>query len=79
MVQASGICSIVLRHDENWAGKNCEVTYVEAAAAAQAIFDDCAGDDDTVGGKHIVRQIGHCGSTVSFGKMNPVGEVWPPQ
>jgi len=64
--QAYDTCTVLLAFDEDWSGENCEVSYLEVAAAAQAILDDCIGDDQ-IGGAHMVRHQGNCGSTAILG------------
>ncbi|KAI1616619.1 hypothetical protein EDD36DRAFT_415505 [Exophiala viscosa] len=61
-------CTVLLTFDEDWSGENCKVSYLEVAAAAQAILDDCIGDEQ-IGGAHMVRDQGDCASTVMLGNQ----------
>lgn len=65
VLQKSDSCSVYITYDENWKGQDCQVSYLEVAAAAQAIMDSCQ-NGDVIGGQHVVRAPGHCACTVSF-------------
>ncbi|EXJ68098.1 uncharacterized protein A1O5_08713 [Cladophialophora psammophila CBS 110553] len=64
----SGTCAMHLSFDEDWkVPVFCEVSLLEVAAAAESIYELCTSSNDgTVGGSHVVRIPGNCGSTIKF-------------
>lgn len=52
-------------YDNNWTSA-CKVSYLEVAAGAQAILDQCVVDNAKVGGSHPLRAYDDCGCHLNF-------------
>lgn len=57
---------LFLIYDEDWKGKNRQVSFLEVVTAAQAIVVTCTTDDGMVGGRNVLRNPRNCGVTVSL-------------
>lgn len=65
-MQVFGHCSIWVAYNEAW-NLDCNVSYMEAAAALQSVLDTCPKNGGrTVTGSQTLRDNGDCGSLVLF-------------